>query len=99
MLAHRFYGEAKQAAPGEDWVVSFDWADSRRWREKATNTWRDAGAGLDLTAYEHWKIADRHIRRLDELDVAVKVRAAVWEKAAERLIDADPAAFSGLVLR
>lgn len=38
VLAQRFHAEAKQAAPGEDWVVSFDWADSRRWREKGTNT-------------------------------------------------------------
>lgn len=98
-LTKRFHAEASQAAPEEDWVVSFDWADSRRWREKGTNTWRDVGAGLDLTAYERWKVADRHIQRLEGLDVAVKVPAPVWEKSAERLIDADPAAFSGLVLR
>lgn len=98
-LAREFREQARQAAPDEDWVISFDWADSRRFREKGTNEWRDVGGGLDLTAYERWKIQARYIQKIDDVDIVVKIPAPVWERSAERLIDADESAFSGLVLR
>jgi len=98
-LARLFRDQAKQAVPDEDWVVCFDWADSRRVRTKGTNEWRDVGAGLDLTAYERWKISDTHIQSIDGVDIAFKVPPQVYERSAERLIDTDETAFSGLVLR
>lgn len=98
-LARLFRDQAKQAVPDEDWVVCFDWADSRRVRTKGTNEWRDVGAGLDPTAYERWKISDTHIQSIDGVDIAFKVPPQVYERSAERLIDTDETAFSGLVLR
>lgn len=98
-LAREFREQARQAAPDEDWIISFDWSDSRRIREKGSNEWRDIGAGLDLTAYERRKIRDDHIQRMEGMDIVMKVPAPVWEKSAERLIDTDETAFSGLVLR
>jgi hypothetical protein len=98
-VARQFRDQARQAVPDEDWVVCFDWADSRRVRTKGTNEWRDVGAGLDLTAYERWKISDTHIQSIDGVDIAFKVPPQVYERSAERLIDTDETAFSGLVLR
>ena len=68
-------------------------------REKGTNEWRDVGAGLDLAAYERWKISDTRIQSNDGVDIAFKVSPQVYERSAERLIDTDETAFSGLVLR
>jgi hypothetical protein len=98
-LARQFRDQARQAVPDEDWVVSFDWADTRRVRKKGTNEWRDVGAGLDLAAYERWKISDARIQTIDGVDIAFKVSPQVYERSAERLIDTDETSFSGLVLR
>jgi hypothetical protein len=98
-LARQFRAQAKGAEPDEDWIISFDWADSRRVREKGSNEWRDLGSGIDLTAYERWKIADKHIQTLAELEFVVKIPPRIWENSIERLIDTDADAVSGLVLR
>lgn len=98
-LARAFREHARRAAPDEDWVISFDWADSRRVREKGTNDWREVGSGLDLTAYERGKIKNEFVETIDDIDFAMRVPRSIWETSDQRLIDTDPAAFSGLVLK
>ncbi len=98
-LARAFHEQVKKAVPEEDWVISFDWADSRSMREAQGSEWQEVQPGLDLAAYERWKVPEQYIRRVGETDIAVKLPSDEWEKSAERLIDTDEAAFSGLVLR
>lgn len=97
-LALGFLEQVRKADASQNWVVSYDWADSRRAREKGSNNWRDLGAGLDLTAYERWKIADKHIQKVRDLEIVVKVPPQIWQKSEKRLIDTDKQSFSGLVL-
>jgi hypothetical protein len=40
-LARAFHEQVRKAAPDEDWVISFDWADSRSVRDKDNSEWRD----------------------------------------------------------
>jgi hypothetical protein len=98
-LAREFRDQARESQPDEDWIVSYDWADSRRVREKGSNDWRDLGAGLDLTAYERWKIPEKHIQKTGDLEIVVKIPPQIWQKSKERLIDTDDTIFSGLILR
>lgn len=98
-LARAFRTQAIQTQPEADWVISFDWSDSRRIREKGANIWRDVGAGLDLTAYETHQVPSGVVQLVDDLSVAIKIPSQIWEASAERLIDTDERAFSGLVLR
>ena len=98
-LAREFREHARRVAPDEDWVISFDWADSRRVREKGTNDWREVGSGIDLTAYERDKIKNEFIETIDDIDFAMRVPRSIWETSNQRLIDTDSAAFSGLILR
>jgi hypothetical protein len=98
-LAREFREHARRAAPDQDWVISFDWADSRRVREKGTNDWREVGSGLDLTAYQRDKVKNEFVETIDDIDFAMRVPRSIWETSNQRLIDTDPAAFSGLTLR
>lgn len=85
--------------PNEDWVISFYWADSRSVRETDNSEWQEVQPGLDLAAYERWKVPEQYVWRVGDTDIAVKIPTVEWEKSAERLIDVDESAFSGLILR
>ena len=98
-MAKAFDDEVRDKHSAEDWIVAFDWGDSRRVRDRGTNNWRDLGAGLDLVAYERWKIPDNDIQELDGLRFAVKIPGQVVKASNERLIDTDKASVSGLALR
>jgi hypothetical protein len=98
-LARAFHEQVRKAVPDEDWVISFDWADSRSVRETGNGQWREVQPGLDLAAYERWKVPEQYVRRVGDTDIAVKIPTAEWEKSVERLIDVDESAFSGLILR
>jgi hypothetical protein len=98
-LAKAFEAEARKNHPHETWIVAFDWADSRRVRDRGTNNWRDLGAGLDLAAYESWKVPAKNIHETEGFRFAVKIPGQILEASPEKLIDADATAVSGLVLR
>lgn len=80
-------------------LVVFDWADSRRIREKGTNNWQDLGPGLDLVTYERSQVPASYIIRKDDLEFAVKIPAEVLPRKAKVLIDVDGTVPRQLVLK
>jgi hypothetical protein len=96
-LARDFAEHARTARPDEEWIVSFDWADSRRIR-LANNQWEELGAGIDLTAYERRNVPGGATRTVDGVEFAIKIPSPVYEKSA-KLIDRDDTARSKLTLR
>ena len=98
-IAKGFDEEISGKHPDQQWVIAFDWADSRRVRDRGTNNWQDLGSGLDLTAYEHWKVPLQAIKKLDELRYAIKIPDQILDASAEKLVDVDDSSVSGLVLK
>lgn len=72
-MARAFRDETSKLQPEEDWIVCFDWAESRRARKKGTNEWSDLGSGLDLVAYERSRVPAAAIALLDGVEVLTKV--------------------------
>src|SRR4051794_38901500 len=77
-VARRFHEEAVGSDPGQDWIVSFDWADSRRMRKPNTNDWDDLGAGIDVTAYVREHVPASAIQLIDGLEVLISVPDHIW---------------------
>lgn len=97
-LARRFGDDARHARPDEEWIVSFDWADSRRVR-RTDNQWEELGEGLDLAAYERRKVPVGSTQTVDGVEFAVKIPSQICERSRERLIDRDDTVRSKLTLR
>lgn len=97
-LARAFVAEARRTRPDEDWIVAFDWADSRRVR-LPDNQWEELGEGIDLAVYERTKIPPGATATVDGVEFAVKIAHHIYENSPERLIDRDDAVRSRLVLR
>lgn len=99
-LARDFGDFLKQDRPDEDWVVGFDWADSRQMRfPRPGGPMQELGPGIDLAGYERRSVPDEVIQTIDGIAFAIKVPSRVWLNSAKRLIDVDKAAGSGLTLR
>jgi hypothetical protein len=98
--AREFADFLKQDRPDEDWVVGFDWADSRQMRfPRPGGPMQELGPGIDLAGYERRSVPDEVIQTIDGIAFAIKVPSRVWLNSAKRLIDVDPTAGSGLTLR
>ena len=98
-LARQFEMAVRQARPGGDWLVTFDWALGRRVRHRPDGPWEDFGPGVDLGAGPRSDTPPELIQRVDGLDFAIKVPREIYEQFPERLIDVDETAFSKLALR
>ena len=99
-MAREFGDFLKQEKPHEDWVVCFDWADSRRMRfPRPSGAMQELGPGFDLSAYERHKVPHEMMQSIGGVTFAIKVPSRVWLNSAKRLIDVDPRDSSGLVLR
>lgn len=96
--ARAFDAEVQRIRPGQDWVVSFDWT-KKSVREPGSDVWVDLGSGIDLGAYERWKVPDGATEIVDGLEIAIKVPEEVYSSVAERLIDVDKSARDGFVLK
>lgn len=97
-LARAFLEQASLAQPREDWIVTFDWAYSRRRRKTPGGEWQDLGAGLDIAVYPRRRVPDRAIRRIDGMEVAFKMPQRVLEESREQRVDVDPGASAGVRL-
>ena len=99
-MARDFGDFLKQDKPDQDWVVCFDWADSRQMRfPRPSGAMQELGPGFDLAAYERKNVPDEVMQAIDGVAFAIKVPSRVWLNSAKRLIDVDPRDSSGLVLR
>ncbi len=97
-IAADFHAAASKARPGEDWIVMFDWSDSRRFRVKGSNDWQDLGAGLDLAVYRRDQVPDWAIETGHAVALGCKIRPDAVERANDKLIDVDPDDPSRLML-
>lgn len=99
-MAKEFRDEIVRTNPGEDWVVCFDWADSRRARKaRGSNEWIDLGSGLDLTGYERFKVPAEAIQVADGLEVLIKIAESVLKNSKRKLIDIDADTRTHLTVR
>jgi hypothetical protein len=98
-LGRAFRTAVGQARVGQDWLIAYDWAESRRLRKPNTNDWEDLGAGLDFAAYERDAVPIGAIQTIDALEVLIKIPIDILEASRERLIDTDNTRKAMLVLR
>jgi hypothetical protein len=99
-MAREFADFVQQNRPDEDWVVGFDWADSRQMRfPRPGGPMQELGPSIDLAGYERRSVPDEVIQTIDGIAFAIKVPSRVWLNSAKRLIDIDQNAESGLTLR
>ena len=99
-MAREFGDQLRQQMPDQDWVVCFDWADSRQMRfPRPGGMMRELGPGFDLAAYERHKVPDEVLQNIEGATFAIKMPSRVWINSAKRLIDVDAKTESGLTLR
>jgi len=99
-MAREFDDFLRQDKPDGDWVVCFDWADSRQMRfPRPSGRMQELGPGFDLAAYERRNVPDEVLQTIDGMIFAIKIPDRVWLNSAQRTIDVDASAGSGLTLR
>jgi hypothetical protein len=87
-LARSFLAEARISWPEADWIVAFDWADSRRFREKGSaSVWHDLGAGFDIAAFDRKDVPSDAIHFIDGTELLIKIPESVWKTDGRRIID------------
>jgi hypothetical protein len=97
-MARRFF-ETISETKTSDWIISFDWAESRFFRKPAHGPRIELGAGLDIVAYDRVDVPSEVIQSIDGLDLAIKIPSSIYEKSTLRLIDVDETEVSKLTLR
>ena len=98
-MARDFAAALKRERP-QDWVVCFDWADSRQMRfPRPGGAMQELGPGFDLAAYERRTVPHEVIQSIDGVIFAIKIPSRVWLNSTKRLIDVDASSKSGLTLR
>ena len=99
-MAQEFGDHLRQEQAAKDWIVCFDWADSRAMRiPRPSGAMRQLGPGFDLAAYERRDVPAKAVQSIGGVTFAVKIPSRVWLNSAQRLIDADGSVGSGLTLR
>src|SRR5256885_9720657 len=98
-MARDFGDFLRHEQPDGDWIVCFDWADSRQMRfPRPSGAMQELGPGFDLAAYERKDVPDEVMQTIDGVAFPIKVPSRVWLNSAQRLIDVDPSTRSGLGL-
>ena len=89
-IARAFAEDIKRERPNEDWIITFDWAFSRRARKTPGGEWQDLGAGLDVTAFRRQQIPQSAIQQLEGVEIVIKVPEQMLAQSPDRTIDVDP---------
>ena len=87
--AQDFSEAVQKLRPGEEWVVVFDWATARSYRNKNETIEHDLGPGLDLGAAERHEVPEEVIESNGDFKFAVQIPVEILQKSLERLIDID----------
>jgi len=81
-MGRDFAASLKRDRPQEDWVVCFDWADSRQMRfPRRSGAMQELGPGFDLAAYERRTVPHEVIQSIDGVIFAIKIPSRVWLNA------------------
>lgn len=89
-VAIAFINKVGDMRPKQDFIVMFDWADSRRVRfPRDSNNWQELGAGIDLGVCERGQVPLNAVMSAEELEFAVKIDERILVRCAERIIDVD----------
>ncbi|MDX2264075.1 MAG: hypothetical protein NW215_03780 [Hyphomicrobiales bacterium] len=89
-MAIAFMNKVDDMRPKHDFIVVFDWADSRRVRyPRDSNNWQELGAGIDLGVCERGHIPFNAVMSAEGLEFAVKIDERILARSAERIIDVD----------
>jgi hypothetical protein len=94
-----FFDNGDRIRPISDWVVSFEWAQSRSVRRQAAGPREELGPGLVISAHERSQFPPEVIQTAGDLEFAIKIPRWVWEKSESRLIDTDETVWWKVSLR
>ena len=97
-LAHALRAAGQRQRSSKDWVLSFNWCLSRRYRDPGAD-WVDEGPGVMAAASERSEIPPDRIEMIDGLEFAVAIPKDICEAARERLIDVAEGGTTKLILR
>lgn len=99
-MAREFGDQLRQQMPDHDWVVCFEWGESRQMRfPPPDGKVQDLGPGLDLAAYDRHQVPDEAVQSIDGVTFAIKLPTRVWRNSNKQLIDVDAKASGGLTAR
>lgn len=97
--ARKFAEDMGRARPDDDWVISFEWAESRSVRRQVGGPREEIGPGLILSAYDRSELPPEVIQTTGDQEFVVKIPRQVWEKSKLRLIDVDETMLWKVTLR
>ncbi|WP_421724241.1 hypothetical protein [Bauldia sp.] len=86
-VGRAFLEAARKAAPGKDWVVSFDWCHFHG--RPPGGAWQDFGEQLSVGGRERHEVPVEALHEVDGFQFTVKVPPEVQRDLAKRLIDTD----------
>jgi hypothetical protein len=98
-LAREYSSNVRQLRPDNNWIVGFDWGDTRSIRRRVDGPLENLGAGLDLVAYERADIPSGVVQVLDGIEIAIKVPSRIYQTSRDRVIDTSEGAPPKLILR
>ena len=87
--ARQFAEDISRVKPEDEWVISFEWAESRAIRRRVDGPREELGAGLVLVVYDRSDLPPEAIQTAGDLEFAIKIPSEVWRKSALRTIDID----------
>jgi hypothetical protein len=98
-LAREFDERVRRSKSYDEWVICFNWGDSRGIRRRVDGPMEDVGPGLDIVAYDRADVPTEFVQLNGGIAYAIQIPSRIYEPSTERLIDVDETAFSKLVLR
>lgn len=98
-MAREFDERVRRSGSYKEWVISFNWGDSRSIRRRIDGPMEDIGPGLDIVAYDRSDVPAEAVQQRDGVAFAINIPSRIYEASTERLIDVDETTFSKVVLR
>jgi hypothetical protein len=97
--ARQFAEDISRVKPDDDWVISFEWAESRAIRRRVDGPREELGAGLALVVYDRSDLPPEVIQTAGDLEFAIKIPSQVWQQSELRTIDIDETVLWRVTLR
>jgi hypothetical protein len=95
----REFGIAAVAAMNGNWILTFDWSQSVKYRPGPSEPEQDIGACLSLGGYRRHEVPAGYTQVVDGVEFAIRILSGVWKSRPQRLIEFDESQFFKLALR